>query len=108
MATLEQAGYRWRLDDGDEDAATWIAGQNSGSGTELVTNGEMEDGDPPTGWSANNNPETFERSGVQKHGGSYSAHIVDSTPSYGGFYRAGISWPYGTGLYLRFSFWDYL
>jgi hypothetical protein len=75
------------------------------NGPELVTNGGMETGNPPTGWSAAFTPETFEQSGVQKHSGSYSAHIIDSTPSYGGF-----SQPLSiiTGKTYKFSFWYYL
>jgi hypothetical protein len=53
-------------------------------GSELINNGGMENGNPPTGWISVMSPETFERSAAQKHGGNYSAHIVDSTPSYGG------------------------
>jgi hypothetical protein len=29
IPTVEQEGYRWRADDGDEDAATWLASQDS-------------------------------------------------------------------------------
>jgi len=75
------------------------------SGVALVANGGMEDGDPPTGWSAYNSPETFEQSGVQKHTGSYSTHIVDSTPSRGGFYQT-IS--IITNKQYKVSFWYYI
>lgn len=76
------------------------------SGVELVTNGGMESGDPPTGWSATGTPETFEQSGVQKHGGSYSAHIVDSIPSYGGL--RGLVFPTVTGKKYKICGWAYI
>jgi hypothetical protein len=73
------------------------------SGIELVTNGGMEDGDPPTGWSVKLNPETFERSGTQKHGGNYSLHLVESNGSYGYVYQS-----FGSrllGKTIKVSFW---
>jgi len=51
---------------------------------EHVSNGGMETGDPPTGWTAMGTPETFERSSVDKYSGTYSLHIVDSVGSGGG------------------------
>ena len=75
------------------------------SGVELVTNGGMENGAPPTGWTALNTPETFEQSGVRKHSGSYSAHIIDSTPGYRGFAQGYTSI---TGKIYKISFWYYL
>ena len=75
-------------------------------GSELVINGGMETGNPPTGWSILNIPEIFEQSNVQKHSGSYSAHIIDSIPSYGGFYRADLGLS-NLKLY-RILLWYYL
>ena len=79
-----------------------------GSGVELVSNGGMESGNPPTGWAALNTPEVFEQSGVQKHGGSYSAHVNDSTPSYGGFQNQGFAIPTTAGHQYKLSFWYYI
>jgi hypothetical protein len=75
-----------------------LAGQN------LVTNGGMETGDPPTEWNPGDTPETFEQSGVQKHSGSYSAHLVDSTPSYAYFYQQIAIAPLKK---IKLSFWYY-
>jgi len=50
-------------------------------GDELVTNGDMELDD---NWADTSTPETNEQSTVDKHSGSYSRHIVDSTPNYAG------------------------
>src|SRR5688572_4044021 len=37
-AVLEQEGFRWRADDGDEDAATWLASQDSNISRPSETN----------------------------------------------------------------------
>lgn len=76
-------------------------------GPELIVNGTMEAGDPPTGWTANGTPETFEQSGTQKHGGSYSAHIIDSTASYGGFISNSGGSRVVNNTY-KYSFWYFL
>ncbi|MFA5340420.1 MAG: hypothetical protein WC332_01460 [Clostridia bacterium] len=68
-------------------------------------NGNFETGNPPTGWNTQQTPETFEQSSTQKHGGSYSAHIVDSTPSYGGFSK---SFSLTANALYTTSFWYYL
>lgn len=77
------------------------------NGEELVSNGGMETGDPPTDFSAANTPETFSRSAVQKHSGSYAAYINDSTPSQGGFHRTSSMTSKAYARY-KFSFWYYL
>jgi len=59
----------------------------TGSGPNLVSNGTMETGSPPTGWTIENTPSTFERSGVQKHSLNYSAHVIDPG-TWGGFYQS--------------------
>ena len=73
----------------------------------LITNGGMEAGDPPTGWMAYGTPETFERSAVEKYSGSYSAHVVDSTPSFGGFRTISTSL-FTVGKTYKFSFRYYI
>ncbi len=85
----------------------WIKAAGTGGtlGSELVTNGGMETGNPPTSWSATETPETFERSAVQKHSGTYSARVVESTGSYGGFCQP-ISKV--AGRLYEASFWYYL
>jgi uncharacterized protein (DUF779 family) len=55
-------------------------------GPNLALNGEMEVGDPPTGTNIAGTPAVYERSSAKVYSGTYSAHIVDSTPSQGGFY----------------------
>lgn len=76
-------------------------------GLELVSNGGMESGNPPTGWSVINSPDTFEQSGVKKHGGSYSAHVIDSSsPSYRGMASPAMSRI--AGKKYKLSFWYYL
>ena len=76
------------------------------TGSELISNGGMEEGDPPTGWSALSTPEIFERSAVQKHSGSYSAHIVDSTASYGAFQQLLVNKV--AGKTYKLCFWYYI
>jgi hypothetical protein len=73
-------------------------------GSELVTNGDMETGNPPTGFTAWSAPATFEQSSTQKHGGSYSAHII-GTDSRGFYSRNGLK------IYrnnYKLSFWYYI
>ena len=52
----------------------------------LIKNGGMEDGNPPTGFIQgwDNPPVTWERSGIQKYSGNYSAHAKGC-----GFYHSG-------------------
>jgi hypothetical protein len=75
-------------------------------GVELVSNGGMESGNPPTGNTVIGTPAIFEQSGVQKHSGSYSCHINDSTPTNnGGFYnRANTT----AGKTYKHSFWYWI
>jgi hypothetical protein len=74
------------------------------SGVELVSNGGMESGNPPTGWSIYHTPTTWEQSGVQKHTGSYSSHVITSAVPYQGFqqYVLVLSKTY------KLSYWYYL
>ena len=53
----------------------------------LIQNGGMEIGNPPTGWMVTGSPTTYERSNAWAKSGIYSAHVADSIPSYGGFYQ---------------------
>ena len=76
-----------------------------GGVSEIVYNGGMEVGTPPTGWIADSSPEVFERSAVRKHSGSYSLHVVDSTPSLAGAYQWG---GFTVGKSYKLSFWYYL
>jgi hypothetical protein len=48
-------------------------------GPELVTNGGMEDGNPPTGWTLYGNG-SHAQSSAQAHGGTYSDLVTMSTP----------------------------
>ncbi len=48
------------------------------NGQEIIANGIMEIGNPPTGWDPINTPETFEQSTLHTHSGSYSLHLVDT------------------------------
>ncbi len=73
---------------------------------ELVSNGNFALGDPPTNWPAYNNPDVYERSfGRAGLGDNYSAYVLDSTPSYGGFRQLISTLPNGT---IKFSFWCYV
>ena len=75
------------------------------SNVELISNGTMESGNPPTGWTATSSPETFDRSAVQKHSGTYSARVIDSIPSQGGFYG---EVPFEAGKTYKISFWYFI
>jgi len=75
------------------------------SGVELVTNGGMESGTPPTGWTQLNSPDTFERSGVQKHSDSYSLHVIKLTGEQAG---ATQNLSFTTEKTYRVSLWYYL
>ena len=50
----------------------------------LIKNGNFEADYAGTEWVDINTPETSERATTDKYEGSYSYHIIDSTPSYGG------------------------
>jgi hypothetical protein len=67
----------------------------------------MENGDPPTGWVALRTPASFEQSSYYAHGGNYSAHILDSTPSYSGFISSQ-SITIIPGAAYQISFWYYI
>jgi hypothetical protein len=66
-------------------------------GPELVTNGGMEVGDPPSNYDQANYPTTNERSGTQKYTGSYSYHIADALNARG-FGQFDVSTPVGLAL----------
>jgi hypothetical protein len=74
---------------------------------EIVANGGMEIGDPPTGWIAWAAPNSFERSSDQAHSGTYSCRIQTSngSPDYRGTaqYLSKVS---GEGYSL--TFWYYI
>lgn len=71
-------------------------------GTELVTNGDME---LDANWTSKGTPETNERSATEKHGDTYSRHVIDSTPSLGGIYQ---KLAMTAGLKYNLDFWYYL
>jgi len=52
--------------------------------TEKVTNGGMENGDPPSNWTTYGTPPTFERSNAQAHEGTYSLHVITTSENHGG------------------------
>jgi hypothetical protein len=70
----------------------------------LVTNGGMEDGNPPTGWTILGDG-TFEQSDVEKHNGTYSVHI--NTDINEGFYQTN-DYTQQTGMVYWQSFWYYI
>ena len=72
---------------------------------EFLTNGDMELNGNWVSYNAPYAPEVNERSGVQKHGGSYSRHVVDSTPGWGGIEQ---TIPKVAGKTYTFSFWYYI
>jgi hypothetical protein len=94
---------------------TTTGGQVYGGATldagELLTNGDAETGDPPTGWTPKDANCTLSQSNTQAHGGTYSAKCVTSAgysgvtlPTFatvpGKFYRWSC-WVYGTGQTYR-------
>ena len=70
-------------DTGGSQAWGYIGSASTGEtlGSELVTNGTME---ADANWSSINTVETNERVGTTFYDGSYSRHVVDNVPSYGG------------------------
>jgi len=77
---------------------------NKTNTVELVSNGGMESGNPPTGWSNVNSPNTYERSSTQKHSGSYSLHVSHPAASRGGTQALTVS----SNKRYKLSFWYYL
>jgi hypothetical protein len=70
QAVAERA---WTFDSGIWTVDTHQAKSSPNVGSEIVDNGDMElDSD----WYGRNSPPTNERSDVQKHGGTYSRHVV--------------------------------
>jgi hypothetical protein len=74
-------------------------------GPQLATNSGMEDGNPPAGWTATDSPQVFERSDIQKHSGSYSAHVSVTTADTRGIYNIT---DIAVGKTYKVSFWVYL
>ncbi len=68
-----------------------------------LLNGDMEAGDPPTGWQSNGTPTTFESSGVQVHSGLASAHLVTDATTEG--IRRTITPP--NGSWIEWGTWFY-
>ena len=88
--------------------ATWsvaggVAFNTPVPGASVVTNGEMEAGNPPTGWNAQGTPTTYEASGVQKHGGAASLHVVADAANEGGMRNVAVT----IGRWYRVSAWKY-
>lgn len=77
-------------------------------GPELISNGGMEIGNPPTNTYVIDAPDTFERSGVQKHSGSYSCHVADPAIKYCGFYLSEATNVKTAGYRYQLSFWVYV
>lgn len=79
--------YIEALDGTGKKATGYLGAVGAGEtlGSELVLNPGMENGTPPTNWNAVNAPDTFERSGVQKHSGNYSSHVIELHSAYAGF-----------------------
>lgn len=75
-------------------------------GVEMVLNGGMENGNPPTN-TANNNATTWEQSGVQKHSGSYSLHVVTGAGGGAGWILTGGASKVA-GKKYKLSFWYWL
>ena len=71
-------------------------------GSEIMVNGGMESGDPPTGYT-NLDSSTFERSSVQKLSGAYSSHAVGPFDG-AGFYQPPIGRIAGRTYKLKFSY----
>lgn len=76
------------------------------SGTELVSNGGMESGDPPTGFSNFGSCPTFESSGTQKHSGSKSLHYISNGTSGKGVSK-NLSSQLAQGKTYKFCIWRY-
>jgi hypothetical protein len=78
------------------------AGENEGLGDELVTNGNMETGDPPTGWTSVNatlSSVSDERTGG---GGTKSINVLRT----GGSASAGQTLTVANNSLLKYSVWD--
>jgi len=73
----------------------------------LVSNGSFETDNFALTWHAWQTPETFERTSAKSYSGGYSAHVVDSTPSQGGF-ENWIGIPTVAGRRYRISFYYYI
>ncbi|HLE48844.1 MAG TPA: DUF2341 domain-containing protein [Patescibacteria group bacterium] len=62
--------------------STWTISSNKAIntpnlGSELISNGSFETGNPPDNWSVmQGTPATFERSGTQVQDGTYSMHVI--------------------------------
>jgi hypothetical protein len=98
-------GFKITLNDGSKNLVGWIkAAGTEETYSEKLSNTDMETGTPPTNWSQNGSPATFERSNTQKHAGSYSLHII-SDATYEGTYQ-GITTTIGKLNIL--SAWIYL
>jgi len=75
-----------------------------GRSANLLTNPGFEIGDPPTGWTLAGTGATIARSGVQKHGGSYSA-LVTRNGTDCNFYRSYTDYPHYAGLTATLGGW---
>lgn len=78
------------------------------STAEIISNGSFEAGNPPTDWTSYGSPDTFEQSGVQKHSGSNSAHLVELHAAATCFYQTLAAGSRIAGHTYRYSFWYYL
>ena len=74
--------------------------------SEVIINGDMELGSPPTNWQSYNSPGTFERSGFRFHSSDYSAHILTEVTGSG--FQYGSTWSQRTGILYIQSFWFWI
>lgn len=103
--TANPAAHHVRYADAEALAAAW-ANINTKSFVNLLSNGDFEVGDPPTGWtSALPGAATFSRSTEQVKKGSYSAKIVSDPWAYA--YRPIADYLYYRGRKVTAGCWAY-
>lgn len=70
VQSLAWSGSTWSINGG-------IVKNTPNYGSEILTNGNFEDGNPPTGWyTINGTPVTFEQTSSLYYEGSYSCHLL--------------------------------
>ena len=93
------------------DSGIWSKTGDFTIGTgQLVSNGGMTDGNPPTGWISYGSPDTFEQSNAAAIGGppsgyTQTAHVISLSSAYKGFYQTLTFVP---DVLDTLSFWYYL
>lgn len=71
-------------------------------GAELISNGDAETGNPPTGWTQGGTPTTFIQSNEQAHGGTFSLKMITDQASEQAFSPA---FSTTTGKWYFYSLW---